>query len=148
MTDDLKRKVILIEDHDYFRSSLKSIISEMGGFIIVAEINCDMGAVETAGREQADLIILDFPQCKESAYDLIAEIKKVSAAKVLIYAINADPGFVEEALRLGADGICAKGLKRHDFVVAIEETLNEKRPVFVPGFGGVNLSHGPGHRGL
>lgn len=112
MTDDLKRKVILIEDHDYFRSSLKSIISEMGGFIIVAEINCDMGAVETAGREQADLIILDFPQCKESAYDLIAEIKKVSASKVLIYAINADPGFVEEALRLGADGICAKGLKR------------------------------------
>jgi DNA-binding NarL/FixJ family response regulator len=140
-------RVILIEDQEYFRLSLKSILSDIGGFKVVAEVPCEVQAIDLVKKERAELIVLDLSP-GGCGYDILKAIKSSTVAKVLIFTMQADDDVVKEAFRLGADGFCAKGLTRRDFIVAIGETLNNRRPVFVSDFGGFTLSHGPGQQHL
>jgi DNA-binding NarL/FixJ family response regulator len=147
VTKEAETRVIIIEDHEYFRSSLKSILSDTGGFKVVAEAPCEVRSIDLVKTERAELIVLDLTP-GGCGYDILKAIKNSTVAKVLIFTMQADDVVVKEAFRLGADGFCAKGLTRRDFIMAIQETLNDRRPAFVADFGGITLSHGPGQQHL
>jgi CheY-like chemotaxis protein len=90
-------KVLIADDDRLVRVMLTDLLSELGHVVVQAENGAE--AVVVHGREQPDLLILDFLMPKLSGLDALREIRRTRAVPaVLLTAIN------EGSLR-GLDGV-------------------------------------------
>ena len=124
-------KVIVVEDHDIFRSYLKAFVQQVDHCRIVAEAVDGEAALEAIRKIPADLIVLDLRLPRMSGLSVIQESKKISIAKILVMTMHTEMEIIQQALDAGADGICLKDKDIKVFEKAIMETLEGKRPVYV-----------------
>jgi CheY-like chemotaxis protein len=90
-------KVLIADDDRLVRAMLTDLLSELGHVVVQAANGAE--AVVVHGREQPDLLILDFLMPKLSGLDALREIRRTRAVPaVLLTAIN------EGSLR-GLDGL-------------------------------------------
>ncbi len=90
-------KILIADDDRLVRVMLTDLLSELGHAVVQAENGAD--AVALCGRDQPDLLILDFLMPKLSGLDALLEIRRTRPVPaVLLTAIN------EGSLR-GLDGV-------------------------------------------
>jgi len=90
-------KVLIADDDRLARAMLTDLLSELGHAVVQAENGAE--AVAACGREQPDVLILDFLMPRLSGLDALREIRRTQAVPaVLLTAING------ESLR-GLDGV-------------------------------------------
>jgi CheY-like chemotaxis protein len=122
---EMERKKILVVDDNEKNRYLISFILEKNGIEVVTA-NDGLEGVETARKQQVDLIIMDIKMPKMDGYEATREIRKqegyqsVPVIALTSYAMAEDK---KKALASGCDGYIAKPINPDTFMDEIRKYL-------------------------
>ena len=125
MKADVPIRVLLVDDHPIVRDGLRHIQQLEPRLVIVAEAGTRRGAVEAAGRERPEVILMDVRLPDGDGIEACRQIKEVlPGTHVLFLTSYADNRFVLAAMEAGADGYLLKESGGERIVAAIRTILN------------------------
>src|SRR5581483_11450800 len=102
-TDTKPIRVLLIDDHVVMRAGLRMVIESQPGLKVVGEAAIGVAGIESAAREQPDIILLDLDPGDESRLDILPELRAAAGeARVVVLTGIRDPVEHRRAVRLGA----------------------------------------------
>ncbi len=105
-----KRRILLVDDEETLRLSIKQVLSEDGYEVITAKNGAE--ALGLARADGFDLVITDLRMPGLSGLQLVSEIKKTDhLTKIIIISAYGNMETVIEAMRLGANDFVAKPFK-------------------------------------
>ena len=129
---ELKKRVVIAEDHPIFREGLRSLLSGMQEFEIVGEAADGLEAVECVERLQPDLLLIDLSMPRMSGVEAIQQIKsRAPETKTLALTVHKDEEYIVAALEAGVDGYVLKDANRSELIGAIQTVL-EGKPYLSP----------------
>ena len=102
-------RVLLVDDHDFFRTGLRSLLAAHDGIEVVGEASNGAAAIELYDRRQPDVVLLDLNMPVLSGVEATERlIASWPDARVLILTVAADDKAVLDAVRVGASGYLLK----------------------------------------
>ena len=120
---DTKKKIIIVEDNDLYRTALKDLINAQEHLEVVSEVGSGGEALKIIKQFPADLVLLDLRLPDRSGYDILPEISKSAVAKILVLNILESDHDIRAAFEAGADGYCFKDVSSQDLLSAITSVL-------------------------
>ena len=107
----LKRpRVLIVDDHPVVRMGLRAVIEQSGQYDICGEAGTPAEALNIAGREHPDLLILDLMLGGRGGADFVAQcLKRAPAARVLVLSQHDEALYAQRVLEAGAHGYLMKG---------------------------------------
>ena len=127
-----KTDVIIIEDNELLRDSLKEAINKSSSINCSNAFGSGEAALEFIESEELvpDIILLDIGLPGMSGIELIPELKKLSpSSKIIIITIHDDDENVFNAICAGAAGYLLKDLSSNGIVNSISEVMNGGAPM-------------------
>jgi len=111
-------RVLVVDDHDVFRTGLRSLLEEEG--FEVTDASGGHLAAQHAAAVRPDVVLMDLNMPGVSGIEAIPGVLGAApAASVLMLTIAADDERVLEALRAGASGYLLKDAELHEIVAGI-----------------------------
>jgi DNA-binding NarL/FixJ family response regulator len=102
-------RLLLVDDHALFRSSLRSRLDSEPDLITVGEAGTAKQAVVAARALQPDLVLLDLVLPRTDGAEAVPDLLDASpSAKVLVVSAQAQPASVRRAISAGARGFVPK----------------------------------------
>jgi DNA-binding NarL/FixJ family response regulator len=140
MTDEAKAiRVLVVDDHPVWRDGVRSDLEGAGVATVVAEASDGGEAVELAGSEMPDVVIMDLnlPTVKgaEATRRIVEESPHV---RVLVLSASGEEADVLEAVKAGARGYLLKSATSEEIVDAVRR-VHGGEPVFTPSLAGLVL---------
>ena len=127
-----KTDVIIIEDNELLRDSLKEAINKSSSINCSNAFGSGEAALEFIESEELvpDIILLDIGLPGMSGIELIPELKKLSpSSKIIIITIHDDDENVFNAICAGASGYLLKDLSSNGIVNSVSEVVNGGAPM-------------------
>jgi DNA-binding NarL/FixJ family response regulator len=113
-------RVMVVDDHDLFRSGLRRLLDGQDGLQVVAEARRGQEAVERAAEIQPDVIVMDVNMPGMSGIEATRAILETSTPPaVLMLTVSDADNEVLDAVLAGASGYLLKDAKLPDIVSAI-----------------------------
>jgi DNA-binding NarL/FixJ family response regulator len=123
-------RVLLVDDHAVFRSSLRLRLEQEHGMEPVGEAGTAEQAVARARFLKPDVVLLDLLLPRTSGYQAIPEILKVSPeSRILVVSSQTGPSSVRQAISAGAHGFVPKRASDTELVDAIRRIAAGERYV-------------------
>lgn len=125
-------EVIIIEDNDVLRDSLKEAISKSGQISCKHSFASGEAALDFIEREELvpDIILLDIGLPGMNGIEVIPELRKLSpSSKIIIITVHDDDENVFNAICAGASGYLLKDLSSEKIVASINEVMNGGAPM-------------------
>ncbi len=116
--------VVIIEDHDLIRLSVKLSLEKSGQIEVIGEAKTGTQGIELARCSEAKIVIMDLGLPEINGIDATRQIKESTSKKVVILTSHADEESVISALSAGADGYLMKDTKTEDFLLALYMVAN------------------------
>jgi len=117
-----RKNVIIADDMEFFRDSMREILT-CGGFTILAEACNGEEAVDLAIKYEPELVILDIVMPKKNGLEAAREIKALPFnPKVVICSSLGDEAILEDAKSAGVDAYIKKPFTNTDFLSTVLET--------------------------
>jgi DNA-binding NarL/FixJ family response regulator len=114
-------RVLIVDDHEAARRSLRSTLSSSVKIEVVGESADGEEAVKRADELRPDIVLLDISLPGISGIEAARLIAKVSAHSRIIFVSQHDSvRIAKDALRVGAHGYVVKSDAGRDLVAAIE----------------------------
>jgi DNA-binding NarL/FixJ family response regulator len=111
--------VLLVDDHELFRSGLRRLL-EKHGFEVVGEAADGQAAVELAARVAPDVIVMDIYMRGASGIETTRRIRGTSPhAKVIMLTVSAEEAAVSDAVLAGACGYLLKEASPDEIVAGV-----------------------------
>ena len=121
----MKAKVLIIDDEEAIRSSLKMIL-EYEGYECVLAANGEAG-LKIAERENPDLVFLDIKMPQVDGMEVLKRLKTAEGtAPVVMISGHADVATAFEASKLGAFDFLEKPLESERVLVVTRNALSHK----------------------
>ena len=112
-------RVVLVDDHDLFRTGLVSLLSEQGVHVIGEAANGD-GALRLVRDLAPDVVVMDLNMPGITGVDATREISALAPrTRVVVLTISADDGDVVDAVMAGACGYLLKDSSIQQLVAGI-----------------------------
>jgi DNA-binding NarL/FixJ family response regulator len=113
-------RVLLVDDHDGFRSSLASFLIKQEGVALVGEAKNGAEAIEQAEKLQPDLVLMDLEMPIRGGYEATQEIKRRAPnTRVVILSMHGSEIYRRMAWRYAADGFIDKTSMKRDLLAII-----------------------------
>jgi DNA-binding NarL/FixJ family response regulator len=123
-------RVLLVDDHELFRSSLRLRLEHEDGIAPIGEAGTAEQAVIKTHALQPDLVLLDLVLPRRNGHDIIPDLLRVSpATKVLVVSSQTQPTSVRQAITAGARGYVPKRASDTELIEAIRQVAAGKRYV-------------------
>jgi DNA-binding NarL/FixJ family response regulator len=101
-------RVLLVDDHDLFRTGLRNLLEEQG-VNIVAEAGTGIEAVSAVREHAPDVVVMDLNMPGMTGVEATRHIATVSPlTRVLVLTISDQDGDVTDAILAGASGYLLK----------------------------------------
>jgi DNA-binding NarL/FixJ family response regulator len=127
---NLKKRIVIAEDHTIVRDGLRSLISSNDDIDVIGEAGDGMEAIRCVNAKKPDLVLLDLNMPRMDGISAIKEIKKRSPdVKILALTMHKDEEYILEAFRSGADGYCIKTSSGEEVLSAIKIVLSGRQYV-------------------
>ena len=97
-------KLLIIDDFNEVRNSLKKLLSPIKGIEIAGEANNAVEAIVQTKKLKPDIVILDISMPDGNGFEVLKEIKKIrSSTKVILLTNFATELFRKKGFESGAD---------------------------------------------
>ena len=122
------KRMVIAEDHEVIRQSLKTLISNKTDYEIVGEAANGLEAIRTVRELEPDLVLMDISMPKMNGFEAIGEIKSIlPSTRIVILTVHKEEEFVLEAFRAGADGYVLKHESQDELLMGLATALEGKR---------------------
>lgn len=113
-------RVIVVDDHDLFRTGLATLLSQSEGVEVVAQASNGRSGVRLAEELNPDVVLMDLRLPDLNGTDATREIlASRPSARVLVLTVSAEEEDVTAAVQAGACGFLAKDTPVDDVVAAV-----------------------------
>lgn len=114
--------ILLADDHPLLCSGLKAMLEPP--YTVVAMVHHGDDVVAMVERCRPDVVIMDLSLPGQHGISLTQQLKATAhPPRVLVVTMHADPVYVEEALRAGADGYLLKTTRAAEIRKGVAEVL-------------------------
>lgn len=120
---EVKKNIILVDDHVIIRNGLKELIAKLGPYKVTAEFNNGPELLAALPfKSDPDLIILDLSMPGMSGDVVMEELNaKGSKIPVLVLTLNREEEIIVKLFRSGVRGYLQKNCSAEIFRTALEE---------------------------
>ena len=124
LLEDEGMKVLIVDDEEVTRKSLKNYVEQMG---YSGKTACDgMRALKVLEKERFDVVIIDFNMPKMNGIELLKIVRRsYSKTEAIILTGYADVENAMDAVNYGAYAFFRKPLDTEDFTVTIRQLEKE-----------------------
>ena len=130
-------RVLVVDDHELFRTGLRALLEEDG--FVVADAPSGEAALVALPAFRPDVVVMDLNMPGISGVEATARVMSAMPdARVLMLTINREDRRVLEAVRAGALGYLLKDAELEDIVTGIRDAA-AGRPVFAPAAAGAMM---------
>ena len=127
-----KIRIVLADDHDLVRSSLKASLKRFPDFAIIGEARDGQQALDLVGELKPDILICDIRMPGIDGIKVAFEIKKSSpGTRMLMLSAYGDDEYVAELIKAGVSGYMLKTSELGQVVEAIR-VIHHGQTVFNP----------------
>jgi len=120
----MKKKILLVDDHDDFRSSVKDYLNSYQLDFVIFEANSGEKGVVKASLIKPDIVIMDISLPNENGFESARKIRKAQPkCKIIILSLFEGPQIKKEALKIKADGFVGKNEVFEKLLPLIKECL-------------------------
>ena len=117
-------RVLLVDDHAVFRSSLRFRLEHEDGIEPVGEAGTAEQAIARARVLKPDIVLIDLLLPRKSGYQAIPEILRVSPeSRIIVVSSQTGPTPVRQAISAGAHGYVPKRASDTELIDAIRKLL-------------------------
>jgi DNA-binding NarL/FixJ family response regulator len=114
-------RILIVDDHQLIRASLKSLISEFEGIEVVAEAGDGQEATEAIAKHRPDVVLMDIVMAGLNGLEATRRItKEHPTVRVIVLSMHASEQYVLPALRAGASGYLLKESTPRELETAIQ----------------------------
>jgi DNA-binding NarL/FixJ family response regulator len=122
-------KIMVVDDNDGIRKSLKQLIAEHSGWSVCAEAVNGRDAVILANERSPDLAVLDFAMPLMDGLQAAAQIRKtLPRLPIVLYTMHKNTQIELEAQKAGIQRVVSKGDPTSVLVDCLKELLNPSMP--------------------
>ncbi len=115
-------RVLIADDHAIVREGIRAVLSEAGGFEVVAEVGNGQEAVAQAEALQPDVILMDLLMPVMGGIEATGQItRRKPGARIIVLTSFAADDQVFPAIKAGAMGYLLKDSSPEDLVHAIHQ---------------------------
>jgi two-component system, NarL family, response regulator LiaR len=115
-------RVLIVDDHAIVRKGIRALLSESGGFEIVAEVADGKDAVLQAEETQPDVILMDLLMPGMDGIEATRQItSRQPEARILVLTSFAADNKLFPAIKAGAVGYLLKDSSPEDLIRAIHQ---------------------------
>lgn len=116
--------ILLAEDHQIVRESLRLLLELQSDFSVIAETSNGLDALQLIEKHKPDMLILDMIMPGLSGLEVARRTKSISpATRVIVLSMHDAESYVVEALAAGVAGYVLKKSSAQDLIHAIREAL-------------------------
>lgn len=112
-------KVVIVEDHDLVRLSVKLSLESTGQIEVVGEATTGAASIDLARHSAAQVVIMDIGLPDFDGIEATRQIKESTNKKVIVLTSHSDEKSIISALKAGADGFVLKDTKTEDLTAAL-----------------------------
>ena len=117
-------KIMIADDQELIRESLKIILSTKEEFKVIATVGSGKEVIEAIRRELPDVILMDMRMPDMDGVHCTKFVKEVYPdVKVIVLTTFDDDEYVYSALKYGASGYLLKGVSLDELSNAIKTVL-------------------------
>jgi two-component system response regulator DevR len=117
----LKKKIIIVDDHEIVRLGLKSLLDQYPQYEVVSEAKNANEAVAQVESFHPDIVLMDIRLPGKSGIDACEEIKQnFPDVKVIMLTSYAEDEMLFSAIKAGASGYILKQIDSDGLVKSIE----------------------------
>lgn len=144
-------KVLLAEDHLIFRKGVVASLSATPDIRVVGEVDNGLDALNSIGRLQPDLVLMDLNMPVMGGVDATRRIKAAHPeVRVVVLTVSDLDQDLFEAVKAGADGYLLKSLGPEELAGAVRRAAAGESPLSPPVASKIlkefRQAHAPGHR--
>lgn len=123
-------RLLLVDDHVIMRIGLANMLSARAEFVVAAEADDGVTAIELHREHQPDVTLLDVMMPSMSGLECLTAIRRdCPDARVLMLSSSQLDHDVHEAVRLGANGYITKNARPTELIAAIEAVGRGERVI-------------------
>jgi two-component system invasion response regulator UvrY len=120
-----KKRILIVDDNKIFRETLKFLISQTPDMTVTAEAGDGNEAIDTASKDDFDIVILDIAMPGRDGLNVLKELKiRKPHLPTLILSMFPAEQYELAASMLGADGYIRKDDMADQLIEAIKRILN------------------------
>ena len=120
-----KIRIVLIDDHNLFRSGIKVLLSRQADFDIVGEAADGLSGVKLVEQTKPDIVLLDLDMPVMNGREALAQILSVrSEQNVVMLTVSEDSEDLTECMRFGARGFLLKNINADFLVDSIKRAVD------------------------
>ena len=117
---DARVRVVIADDHPFFRDGVSRGLSQDGRVVVVAEAGNGRDALEAIRRERPDVALVDYKMPDLDGLAIVrAAVRDELPTRVLLLSAHTDSALVFDALQEGAAGFVPKDAGRADIIEAV-----------------------------
>lgn len=114
-------RIVLVDDHEVVRLGLKVLLEQSDHFEVVGEANNAKEAVEIAGKQRPDIVLMDIRLPGASGIEACEEITQLyPEVRVVMLTSYAEDEMLFSAIRAGASGYLLKQINSEDLIRSLE----------------------------
>jgi DNA-binding NarL/FixJ family response regulator len=125
-------RVLVVDDHAILRDGIRSLLENQEDILVVGEASDGSEALESVGKLQPDIVLMDISMPKINGLEATRLIKeRFHQVKVLILTQHDNREYIAPALGAGASGYVLKRSGRREMLKALRQV--HEQGAFLPG---------------
>lgn len=121
-------KLVIADDHPLVVDGLRSMLSEVEEFDVVATAADGKEALRVIGAMDPHLILLDYEMPLMTGREVLKALRsKGDTPKVVLITMHDEPALIKELIGEGADGYVLKSAPREEVILAIRQVMQGRK---------------------